>query len=78
LRAGLPFFLLVEVRLGVTLSIFASADNALGSIGSSFSSWTGLVFFGTDWIDLTTLIGLLRVGQLASRFSAGLGDDANV
>ncbi len=78
LRGGLSLFLLFDGRRGVTLPTFASADNALGSSGSSFSSWTTLVFFGTDWIDLTTLIGLLRVGRLASRFSAGLGGNANV
>jgi hypothetical protein len=57
LRAGLPFFLFVVVRRGVTLSIFAWADNELGSIGSSFLPWTVLVFLGTDRITVGGTIG---------------------
>ena len=76
-RAAWAFFPPADAGGADLLSIFVSAVDAPAAAGPSFSFWTMLFFFATGLIGLTALIGLLKVGRLASEFSP-VGGNSNL
>ena len=72
------FFPLTGAERADLLSIFVSAGDAPVVVGPSFSFWTMLFFLATGLTGLLALIGLLKVGQLASEFSVPVGRNSNL